>query len=182
MFPTRPSGPLFGVLAEFDDAAAVFHACEGVRDQGYTRWDAHTPFPVHGLDRAMGLKPTVLPWIVFVMGMSGATAGMLLQWWTSAVDYPLVVAGKPLFSWQAFVPIMFELMVLFSALGCLFGLLGLAKLPQFYHSLFRSKRFEQVTDDKFFISIEAEDPKFDQAATAELLRGLGATHVETVES
>lgn len=180
--PEQPAGPHFGLLAEFDTAAAIYHACEGVRDRGYTRWDAHTPFPVHGLDKAMGLKPTVLPWIVLLMGLSGATAGMALQWWTSAIDYPLIIAGKPLFSWQAFVPIMFELMVLFSALGCLFGMLGLNKLPQLYHSLFRSRRFQQVTDDKFFISIEAADPKFDQASTEALLRELGATHVELVEA
>ncbi len=178
--PGVPAGPHFGVLAEFESAAAIYHACEGVRDQGYTRWDAHTPFPVHGLDKAMGLPPTKLPWIVLGMGLTGASAGMLLQWWTSARDYPLIVAGKPLFSWQAFVPIMFELMVLFSALGCLFGMLGLCKLPQLYHSLFRSRRFQQVTDDRFFISIEAADPKFHHEETSSLLRGLGATHVELV--
>src|SRR5258708_395633 len=128
------SGKLYGALAEFDSATAIFHACEGVRDAGYTRWDAHTPFPVHGLDKAMGLKPTILPWIVFAMGITGASCGMLLEWWTSAVDYPLVISGKPLFSWQAFVPIMFELMVLFSAFGCVFGMLGLTRLPQHHHS------------------------------------------------
>ena len=177
----QAQAPIYGALAEFDSAAAIYHACELVRDAGYTKWDAHTPFPVHGLDKAMGLKATPLPWIVLAMGLTGASAGMLMQWWMSAVDYPLVLAGKPLFSWQANVPVAFELMVLFAALGCLFGLLGLTRLPQPYHSLFKSKRFEQVTDDKFFISIEAADPRFNVDATIAMLQSAGATHVETVE-
>jgi hypothetical protein len=175
-----PPEALFGVLAEFETASAVFHACEGVRDAGFTRWDAHTPFPVHGLDRAMGLRPTVLPWIVLAMGITGASSGLLMQWWMNAIDYPLVISGKPLFSWQAFVPVMFELMVLFSALGCLFGMLGLNRLPRPHHPLFSSTRFERATDDRFFISIEASDPRFDAAATVALLHGLGAKSVERV--
>lgn len=179
--PAAAVGPLYGVLAEFATAPAIYHACEKVRDAGFTRWDAHTPFPVHGLEKAMGLKPSILPWIVLVTGLSGAAGGMLLQWWTSAIDYPLVISGKPFFSWQAFVPVTFELGVLFGALGAVMGMFFLNRLPQYYHSLFRSRRFERVTDDRFFVSIEAADPKFDARKTAQFLQDIGATHVELVE-
>ncbi|MCB9555418.1 MAG: DUF3341 domain-containing protein [Deltaproteobacteria bacterium] len=175
------SEKLYGALAEFDTTASLFSACEQIRDAGFKKWDSHTPFPVHNLDKAMGLPASILPWLVFVMGLTGAGAGLLLQWWTSAVNYPLVISGKPLFSWQAFVPICFELMVLFCALGAVFGMFHLNRLPQLYHSLFRSERFARVTDDKFFISIEAVDPKFDKLDTVELLKKVGATHVELVE-
>mgnify|MGYP001226025551 CR=1 FL=1 len=174
-------GKTFGVLAEFNDATELFHACEKVRDAGFTKWDAHSPFPIHGLDRAMGLRRSLVPWIVLVMGLTGATAGMVLQWWTSAVDYKIYIAAKPYFSWQAFIPVTFELMVLFSALGAVFGMFALNRLPQHYHPLFGSKRFERATDDKFFISIEAGDPNFQDEDTAKFLSGLGAAHVETVE-
>lgn len=168
-----------GALAAFPTPRAVLHAAEKVRDAGYVRWDVHTPFPVHGMDRAMGLRRSILPWIVFVMGCTGAAGGLALQWWTSAVDYPLVISGKPYFSWQAFVPICFELMVLFSALGCLFGMLHLNRLPRYHHPVFVSEAFERVTDDRFFISIAATDPKFEARRTLEFLRGLD--DVELVE-
>ena len=174
-------GGLFGVLAEFDTAASVYAACEKVRDAGFKNWDSYTPFPVHNLDRAMGLKDSTLPWAVLVMGLIGASSGMTLQWWVSAVDYPITYAAKPFFSWQAFVPITFELGVLFAALTSLFAMLHFNRLPQYYHPLFQSERFERVTDDRFFIAIEADDPKFDPKETADFLKQLGATHIETVE-
>jgi len=172
---------LFGVLAEFGSPAEIYHACEKVRDAGYDNWDAYTPFPVHGLDKAMGLPASKVPWIALGGGLTGCGVALLLQWWTSAVDYKLIIAGKPLFSWPAFVPICFEVMVLFAALGAVLGMFHFNRLPQLYHSLFRSERFERVTDDAFFISIEAIDPKFDADQTAEFLKELGATHVELVE-
>ncbi len=172
---------LFGVLAEFKSPAEIYHACEKVRDAGYDNWDAHTPFPVHGLDDAMGLSRSKVPFIALVGGLTGCGAALLLQWWTSAVDYKLVIAGKPFFSWPAFVPVCFEVMILFSALGAVLGMLHLNRLPQLYHSLFRSERFERVTDDAFFISIEAIDPKFDADQTAAFLKDIGAVHVELVE-
>jgi hypothetical protein len=175
------SGRPFGLLARFDDPTALVAACTGVREAGYRRWDAHTPFPVHGLDRAMGLRASVLPWIVLVLGFGGAGGGMLLQWWTSAVAYPLVISGKPLFSWQAFVPVTFELGVLFGALGAVLGMLGLCRLPMHWHPLFTSDAFERATNDGFFISIESADPQFDEHATHRLLETLGAREVERVE-
>jgi hypothetical protein len=177
-----PPGPYYGVLARFDDPGRLLRACENVRDAGFTRWDAHTPFPVHGLDRAMGMRPTMLPWIVLVLGLGGAAGAMLLQWWVSAIAYPLVISGKPLFSWQAFVPVTFEVGVLLGALGAVFGMLGLSRLPMHHHPLFSSREFERVSDDGFFVSIESWDPQFDAAATPRLLRSLGAAHVELVEN
>ncbi len=171
----------WGLLAEYATPAAIYEACEKVRDAGYRRWDSYTPFPVHGLDKAMGLPPSRIPFIVAAAGFLGAGAGMLLQYYTSVVDYPWVVSGKPYFSWPAFLPITFELGVLFGAFGAVLGMLGSNRLPQLYHSLFHSKRFERATDDKFFIGIEATDPKFDLEKTAAFLREIGATHVERVK-
>ena len=181
MSPSLPEGtPCFGVLAQFRDPAALTKACKAVRDAGFTKWDAHSPFPVHGLEGAMGLKRSILPLIIFVAAMLGAVGALALQGWTSAVDYPLVISGKPLFSWQAFVPIIFELAVLCGALAAVFGMLGLNQLPTLYHPLFASRAFERASDDGFFISIEAWDPKFDVERNAAFLRELGATHVEVV--
>ena len=177
-----PSGPHYGVLAEFATPADLYHACERVRDEGYTRWDAHTPFPVHGLASAMGLRRSPLPWIVLVAGLTGAAVGFLLQWCVHVEAYPLVISGKPYNAWPAFIPITFELAVLFAALGAVLGMLGLNRLPMHYHPLFRSKVFERVTDDAFFISIESWDPRFDPSATRTLLESLGARGVELVES
>ena len=181
MQPSLPEGtPCFGVLGRFDTARDLLRACEGVRDAGFKKWDAHSPFPVHGLDAAMGLRRSILPVIIFVAAMVGAAGALALQGWTSAVDYPLVISGKPLFSWQAFVPIIFELAVLCGALAAVFGMLGLNQLPALYHPLFGSKAFERASDDAFFISIEAWDPRFDAERSAALLRELGASHVEVV--
>lgn len=170
----------FGLLAELPDPAGLLAAAAGVRDAGYTAWDTHTPFPLHGLEKAMGLPKSRVPLYCIVLGLSGAAAGMLMQWWVSVEAYPLVISGKPFFSWPAFVPVMFECGVLGGALGAIGGFLAEARLPRHHHSLFESARFSRVTDDGFFLSIEATDPRYDAAATAELLRSLGAVHVETV--
>jgi hypothetical protein len=171
----------YGALAEFSTAYELFHACEKVRDRGFCKWDAHTPFPVHGLERAMGVPASKVPWIVLCMGMTGATTGLVMQWWMNAVNYPFIISGKPLFALPPAIPVTFELTILFSALGAVFGMLGINKLPMWYHSLFNSKRFESVTDDKFFISIESKDPQFDAKETLTFLEELGADHVELVE-
>jgi len=179
--PSLPEGTEhYGVLARFDGVKELFHACEKVRDAGYSRWDAHTPFPVHGLDGAMGLKSSKLPWICLVTGLTGASAGMLMQWWVAVQAYPLIISCKPLFSWQAFVPVTFEVGVLFGALGAVLGMFAINQLPMLHHPLFNSKEFEQVTDDKFFISIESWDSKFDASQTSRFLEEIGAAHVELV--
>ena len=180
--PSLPPGERFGALAEFASPEALYRACEGVRDAGYTRWDAHAPFPVHGLERAMGLRASRLPWITLVMALGGAATGIGLQGWVATIAYPLVISGKPFFSWPAFVPVTFELAVLGGAVGTVFGMLALNQLPTFFHPLFGSARFERATDDGFFVSIESWDPQFDPTRTVELLRRLGAEHVELIES
>lgn len=172
---------VYAILAEFETASAIYHACEKVRDAKFSSWDAHTPFPVHGLEKAMGLSRSRLPYFVFAMGITGATGAMILQYWVSVIEYPLVIAAKPYFSWQAFIPITFESMVLFSAGSAVLGMLFLNRLPRWHNPLLTSKRFARATDDRFFISIDAKDPKFDRDGTTEFLRSLGATHVELVE-
>lgn len=175
-------GPkVWGLLAEYDTPRAVYKACEKTRDAGYLIWDSYTPFPVHGLDKAMGLRQSVLPWFVFVGGMLGATCGFTLQWWASTIAYPIIAQGKPYFPMQAFVPVTFEVGVLFASFSAVLGMLALNGLPRFHHSLFNSPRFARVTDDKFFIAIEACDPKYDAVKTREFLESTGATVVEEVE-
>ncbi len=170
--------PVAGLVAEFASAEALASAAARLRDQGFTRWDVHSPFPVHGIDRAMGLRPTRLAWLVLGGGIVGGAVALLLQWWTSAVAYPHVISGKPFLSLPAFIPITFELIVLLSALAAFGGALAITRLPQFSHFAFRAERFRGATTDGFFISIAAGDPKFDQPATASLLESLGATAVE----
>lgn len=167
-------------LAEFESPGDVLHAAEKVRDAGYRRWDVHTPFPVHGMDRAMGLGDSHLGWIVLLCGLTGCTAGFLLIWWTNGVDYPLTIGGKPGFSFPSMVPVMFELTILLSAFGAVLGMLGLNQLPRHHHPVFYSERFEAATDDRFFISIEAADEKFDLDETKGLLAGLHPSHLELI--
>jgi hypothetical protein len=173
--------PTYGALAEFKTPAELYAACERVRDAGYTRWDAHSPFPVHGLDGAMGMKRSRLPWIILVFALGGAATGFALQTWAHKVAYPLIISGKPYFAWPAYVPITFELGVLGGALAAVFGMFGLNQLPRHHHPLFDAARFSRFSDDSFFISIESVDPKFDVNGTRQLLQGAGASHVELVE-
>lgn len=173
---------IFGILAEYDSTHSLLAASAKVRDAGFKKWDTHTPFPIHGIDEAMGIRRTILPLVVLISGLTGCIAGLSLQWWTSAVDYPVIISGKPMFSIPAFIPITFELTILFSVFGAVFGMLGLNRLPLFYHGVFNSRRLaERMTTDRFFISIEAIDPKFDVSRVRELLRGTGATEIEVVE-
>jgi hypothetical protein len=176
------TGPYFGAVAEFASPADVYRACTRVRDAGYTRWDAHTPFPVHGLDAAMGMRRTLLPWIILVAALGSAAGGFLLQTWVHAYAYPLTISGKPYFAWPAYIPITFELGVLGGAFGAVLGMLGLNRLPMHHHPLFDVERFARASDDTFFISIESWDPKFDPVATVALLRGAGARSVALVEN
>ena len=133
-----------------------------------------------GLERAMGLRESRLAWLVLALAMGGAVSAMILQWWVSTMAYPLVISGKPFFSWQAFVPVTFEIGILGGALAAVFGMMAFNGLPMWFHPLFSSERFQRVTDDGFFISIEAWDPKFDVEGCQKFLRQIGATHVEVV--
>ena len=176
--PAAPTGARYGLLAEFTSPAVLYRACESVRDAGYKLWDAHTPFPVHGLERAMGLSRSKLPWGVFVLAMGGALGGFLLQTWVHSLEQPVVISGKPLFAWPAYIPITFELAVLGGALGAVLGMLALNRLPRLHHPLFASPGFGRASDDRFFISIDALDKHFDATATPELLRRSGASRLE----
>lgn len=172
------------MLAEFGSAHDVLHAAERVRAAGYVRWDTHTPFPVHGMDRAMGLSDSRLGWIVLACALTGLTGAFVMMHWMNGVDYPTVVGDKPPGAPQtvpSMVPILFELTILLSAFGALIGMLHLNRLPRHNHPLFGSERFRAFGDDKFFISIEADDPKFDTVKTRELLEAIHAAHVEVIE-
>ncbi|MGB0954029.1 MAG: quinol:electron acceptor oxidoreductase subunit ActD [Planctomycetota bacterium] len=171
---------LYGVLGQYEDVTTLYRAAEKVRDAGYKDWDCHTPFPVHGLDDAMGIKFTRLPWVVLAMGLTGLFLGGLLQWWTNAVDYTYDISGKPVWSLPANIPVIFEVTVLFSAFTTFFTMWIFNGLPRWYHPLLRNERFARATDDKFFIAIHADDKNFDQGRATSLLEGAGATAIEEV--
>jgi mono/diheme cytochrome c family protein len=195
---TPPRAVLCGLLAEFDSVDAIKAAARKVRDAGFSHWDTHTPFPVHGIDAAMGIRATRLPLLVFAFGAIGCLTGLLLQWWanaTSFTDFPIVrdtlgtfvqgynyqVSGKPFWSLPANIPVIFELTVLFAALSCAIGMLVRNNLPWFYNPIFNTQRFERVTSDRFFVRIDASDPKFSLTETQRFLDGLGAVAIERVE-
>lgn len=177
----KPRSGCYGVLAEFSGPGPLLRACRMVRDSGYERWDAHAPYQVHGLSRAMGLRHSMVPWYTLIAGLAAAAAAFGLQAWTHSRAYALVFSGKPLFAWQAYVPITFEVGVLGAAAAAVLSMLVVSKLPMLHHPLFDSTRFEKAGDNRFFISIESADPAFDRLETAELLRRLGAEHVEWIE-
>jgi len=183
--PVSSSGrPPSVVLAEFETAHDVLHAAEKVREAGYRMWDTHTPFPVHGMDRAMGLSDSRVGWIVISMAVTGLSVAFLMMHWMNGVDYPLNIGDKPAGapgSLPSMVPIMFELTVLFSAFGAVFGMFHLNRIPRHHHPLFESDRFRRATDDRFFLSIDADDPKFDVDRTTALLKDAHAAHVEVIE-
>jgi hypothetical protein len=183
---------LWGLLAEYETPADILHAAEQIREAGFTKWDCFTPFPVHGLDNAMGIRKTILPWIVLTMGLTGLTIAIALQWYVNSPHtqaaglyvlsgYPLTISGKPYWSLPANVPVMFELTVLFSALTTFYGLWFLIKLPRFHHPVFSVARFRRVTDDKFFLLVEAADGKFDAADSRALLERTHPTAIDEVK-
>src|SRR5436309_15845074 len=177
----KSNAKAYGMIAEFRTAAAVLHAAEKVRDAGFRKWDVFTPFPVHGMDRAMGLRNSKVGWFAFLGGVSGYATGMLMIWFMNAVDYPLVVGGKPMFSPYSAFPPSYELTILFGAFGSLFGMLFLNRLPRLHHPLLKHRRFALATHDRFFIVIETADPKYSEAETRKLLEAAGSPRVEMVE-
>jgi len=175
---TKAEPELLGLLAEFDDPNALIEASKKVRDAGYRKWDTHTPFPLHGIDEAMGIKWTILPWIVAACGLTGGTIAIGMQYWMNAVNYPFLISGKPLFSIPACIPITFELSVLLAAFGAFFGMLVLNQLPKLYNPLFKSEAFRRATNDRFFISMDAKDAKFSEIDSGEFLNSLNPIGVE----
>jgi mono/diheme cytochrome c family protein len=178
----KPSeAPLHGLLAEYDTPPQLLHAAKKIREAGFTKWDTYSPFAVHGIDDAMGIKMTILPWFTLCAGLTGLATAITLQWWTNAFDYPWIISGKPFWSIPANVPIMFELTVLLSAITTLVGMLLLNNLPLPSHPLDQVRRFARVTDDKFFLMILASDPKFDEVETNALLFTTHPVAVEAVK-
>lgn len=178
---SEKSRRLAGYLVEFETASDLVSAAEKVRDVGFQKWDCFTPFPVHGLDDAMGLGPTKLPWFVLAGGASGAFLGMFMQWWMNSVDYPIIISSKPIWSIPANIPVGFEMTILLAAFGAFFGMLALNQLPQLHHPVFQSRRFKRASADRFFLNLEADDPKFDETRTFEFAESLGGIQVERLE-
>lgn len=170
----------FGLLAEFENPNALLAAAKKMNHEGYKNYDCHSPFPIHGMDGAMGLKRSPLGFIVFFFAAGALLAGVALEWWTSAVDYPIVISGKPFFSYQAYGPVAFAIMVLIGSFTSLIGMIVLNKLPKFYHPLFNSTRFEKVMDDGFFVSLSAEDEKFDIEKSKSFLEEIGGKNIEVI--
>jgi hypothetical protein len=175
-------GELYGVIGEFDTPEGLLQAARAARREGYTKVDAMTPFPIHGLEDAVGLKASPLGFIVMGVGLCGTAAALLLQWWTGAVDYPLVIGGKPLFALEFSIPVTFELTVLFAAFAAVLGMFALNGLPRFHHPSFHYKNFPAVTDDRFLLVIERTDPLFDAEIARRHLLAYGAVNTELVEA
>ena len=171
----------YGLMAEFVNTSSVIHAAEKVRDAGFRKWDVFTPFPIHGMDKAMGLKNSKVGWFSFLGGVTGYTTGMLMIWWMNAIDYPILIGGKPMFSPHGAFPPSYELTILFTAFGSILGMLFLNRLPRLHHPLLKHKRFALATHDKFYVVIETVDPKYSETETRKLLEAAGSKRIELVE-
>ena len=181
--PELKDKAIYGVVAEFEHAEQLVKAGHLVHHElGFKKIDALTPFPIHGIDDAIGVPRSKLGFIVFGCGVFGLLNAILMVWYTNGIDYPLVIGGKPFFAWEFSIPPMFELTVLLSAFGAVFGMFALNGLPRFYHPTFSYTRFRRATDDAYLLVIEASDEKFDIEATPLMLQELGATRVEVVEA
>jgi hypothetical protein len=175
------SAKTYGIVAQFDSPAAILHAAEKVRDAGYHRWDVFTPFPIHGMDKVMGLKNSLVGWVSLAGGAFMFLNVVGLIWFSNAFDYPLIVGGKPMFSVpMTFVP-AYIMMIMGGAVGALIGMLGLNELPRLHHPLLKNKNFGLVSRDKFALVIGALDAKFSATETRKLLEAIGGTHIELVE-
>ena len=182
MQATSEATGLYGLMAEFDSAQGIVDASTKAVAAGYTRLEAYTPIPIEELNDIIHKKRTVLPKLVLTAAFAGMATGFALQYWASAIEYPLNVGGRPLISWPSFIPITFELTILMAAFGAVFGMFALNGLPQPYHPVFNSPRFELASRTHFFLCIEAKDPKYDPAETRRFLESLGANEVTDVEN
>lgn len=174
------SQTIFGVVAQFKGTHSLLHAAEKTFTEGYRQYDTYSPFPIHGMDKAMGLKRSKLPWVVFSAGMIGLGLSILMQWWMNTIEYPFRIAGKPIFSYQSFLPVSFEVVVLLSALTTFFALLAWMGLPQLYHPLFKNPNFRSFSTDGFFLAIEHQDPHFDEQKVKLFLASCGGYNIATV--
>jgi hypothetical protein len=177
---TANATEIFGVVAEFETPAALLHAANKAREAGYKQMDGYSPFPVHGLAEALGFPRTQVPLMIFIGGLIGCIGGYFMQWFCAVEVYPYNAGGRGLNSWPAFIPITFECTVLLAAFTAVFGMFALNGLPQPYHPLFHLERFERATQDRFFLCIEATDPKFNREQTRAFLLGLQSVEVSEV--
>lgn len=174
---------LYGLLAKFDTPEDLIAAANRAYEAGYRKMDAYTPYPVEGLSRAMRLKPSPLPLLIFAGGVAGGVAGFAMQAFATVIDYPQNIGGRPLFSWPAYIPITFEMVVLTAALSGILGLFLFARFPQPYHPVFRSDDFnDHASQDGFYLGIEASDPKFNLENTRRLMQELGSINVTELEA
>jgi len=171
---------VYAVMGEFTDPHDLVHAGRKIREMGYTKIDAMSPFPVHGIDDAIGVPQSKLGWIVICIGLCGTATALLLQWWAGTINYPLVIGGKPLFDFSFSIPITFELTVLFSAFASVIGMFALNGLPRLYHPAHNYRQAHRATDDRFILLVEADDPIFNPQLTTEHLKSVGADTVEVV--
>lgn len=171
---------IYGVLAEVRNPKELIDIAQTVNKNGYKKYDTFSPFPIHGMDKAMRLPKSKLGWIVLVMGLIGFSGGFSMIYFMMVIDYPLIIGGKPFFNLPAWIPVLFELTILLSAFGAVFGMFFLNGLPTLNHPLFNSENFKKVTDDGFFICIEADDPQFDTDKVSSLLSDAGATNIEVI--
>lgn len=176
------AGPHYGVVGDFDTPEDLLRAIRTLRVAGFTKMEAFTPFPIHGIDEALGEPRSPLGRVVIIAALIGLASAVALQWWTGAVNYKLVIAGKPLFALEPSVPIMFELTVLFGAFGALLGMFHLNRMPTYYHAFFNFSRSGGASNDRFLLAVEAVDPKFRGEELKTLLDSLGSRHSELVEA
>ena len=171
----------YGLMAEFDNPSDAVAAARRVHEEGYTRIDAFSPYPVEELSEAIGVHKTYMPHVVLAGGILGGLTGYLMQWYLHTIYYPINVGGKPFHSWPAFIPVTFEMTVLGAGLFAVFGMLAMNGLPEPYHPVFNAPNFALASRDRFFVLVESTDPKFDRERTAEFLRTLNAREVTDVE-
>lgn len=176
-----PAASPFGIVGQVQTPAELLRVANALRQAGYRRYDMHSPFPIHGMDRAMGLPRSRVPWAVLGAAATGCLAGLALQVWLHVFHYPLIVSGKPMFSLPAFIPIAFELTILFGAFGAILSMFVLNLLPMLYHPVFKHSRFARVTADGFFVVVEARDQRFDPESTRALLASLGVRDITLLE-
>jgi hypothetical protein len=171
---------IYGLIAEFDKSEDLIHAVEHTRREGYQKIDAYSPFPIEELSHAMGLHHTKLPFIVLIGGVLGCLGGYFMQYYAAVVDYPINIGGRPMNSWPAFIPVTFETTILCAAFAAVLGMLALNGLPMPYHPVFNVESFERASSDRFFLCIQAQDPRFDQERTRRFLADLKALRVSEV--